>query len=102
MELLKKYRTASSSLPVQMSKYKHSDKPIGLGRRKTALAEVKIYKGLGKFVINSRTLFQYFPHFEDRQQVLFPLHITKTLGQVDVDCSVSGGGMTGNYIFLHL
>ena len=45
--------------------------------------------------VNGRSLVDYFPRPEDRQQVLSPLLVAAMLGGVDVTARVKGGGHTG-------
>ena len=66
-----------------------------VGRRKTSTAHVTLKPGGGEVRINGRSLLEYFPVVEDRQQVLFPLMATEKLDQFDVKAAVSGGGTTG-------
>lgn len=75
-----------------------SYKSLAVGRRKTSIAKVRVKNGDGKVVINSRSLLDYFPRLEDRQQVLFPLNVVGCLGKVDVSARVSGGGITGTQV----
>ncbi len=67
----------------------------GTGRRKTAVARVRLRAGTGKFEINRRPLEKYFSEDKDRQDVVAPLKATETLGKVDVFVNVAGGGYTG-------
>ncbi len=67
----------------------------GTGRRKTAIARVRIKPGEGKFEINKRPLDKFFTEDKDRQDAVAPLKSTGTLGKVDVFVNVSGGGITG-------
>ena len=78
-----------------------SYKPLAVGRRKTSVAKVRVKNGDGEVVINSKSLLEYFPRLEDRQQVLFPLNVVGSLGKVDVSARVSGGGITGTRIFCY-
>ena len=66
-----------------------------VGRRKTSTAQVTLKPGGGEVRINGRSLLEYFPVVEDRQQVLFPLMVTEQLDQFDVKAAVRGGGTTG-------
>jgi small subunit ribosomal protein S9 len=68
---------------------------IGTGRRKTAVARVRVREGNGQFVVNDRPMEEYFPFIRDRRAVLAPLDATGMTGQVDVWVRVSGGGPTG-------
>lgn len=68
---------------------------IGTGRRKTAVARVRIKDGSGQIKINDRELEDYFPFIRDRKTVLAPLVATEMEGKVDVWVRVNGGGPTG-------
>lgn len=68
---------------------------MGTGRRKTAVARVRISDGDGKLTINGRELEEYFSTERDRQDILSPLKATESLGNVDVWVRVDGGGTTG-------
>ncbi len=67
----------------------------GTGRRKTAVARVRIKAGSGKFEVNERPMEKYFTEDRDRQDVVGPLKATETLGKVDVFVNVKGGGPSG-------
>lgn len=67
----------------------------GTGRRKTAVAQVRIRAGDGKFEINKRPLETYFNEERDRLDSVAPLKATETFGKVDVFINVKGGGVTG-------
>ena len=66
-----------------------------LGRRKTSTAVAQLCRGTGAVTINKRPFLEYFDRAEDRQQVLYPLLITKSLEEYDINVSVHGGGPTG-------
>lgn len=67
----------------------------GTGRRKTAIARVRIKPGKGKFTVNQREIDQYFTEDRDRANVLAPLKATKTEGNLDIHVNVKGGGFMG-------
>ncbi len=67
----------------------------GTGRRKTAVARVRLRAGSGKFEVNSRPMEKFFTEEKDRQDVVAPLKATETFGKVDVFVNVKGGGFTG-------
>ena len=67
----------------------------GTGRRKTAVARVRIKAGSGKITVNDRALDNYFNEIRDRTDIASPLKLTKTDGSVDVWARVDGGGITG-------
>lgn len=67
----------------------------GTGRRKTAVARVRIRPGDGKFIINKREVDEFFKLDKDRQAVRTPLEVTETSKLMDVAVNVGGGGVTG-------
>lgn len=67
----------------------------GTGRRKTAVAQVRLCDGAGKVEINGRPLDKYFTEVKDRNSVLAPLVVTENVGKLDVYVTVKGGGFTG-------
>ncbi len=62
------------------------------GRRKTAIARVRIAPGTGNITINDRTLETYFPRDTARMLVMQPLEVTETAGQYEIIVNVKGGG----------
>jgi len=68
---------------------------LGTGRRKTAVARVRLRPGSGKIVINDREFLDYFPIEGQQIDVLLPLKATESLNRFDVDAQVEGGGPTG-------
>jgi len=67
----------------------------GLGRRKTAVARVRITPGAGAFVVNGRPMQEFFPVLEQQMRALAPLKAAEMLSQYDVFCRVDGGGVLG-------
>jgi len=68
---------------------------LGTGRRKTAVARVRLATGSGKIVINGRTFENYFPAESHRVVAAQPLTITGMADKYDAQISVSGGGPNG-------
>ncbi len=68
---------------------------IHVGRRKEAVARVRIRPGEGKILINGRDYESYFPWETSRALVRQPLQLTELLGKVDVLVNVKGGGLSG-------
>ena len=62
------------------------------GRRKTAVASVRLLPGSGTVTVNDRSLEDYFPRDTARMRILEPFEITETRGQYDAIISVNGGG----------
>lgn len=67
----------------------------GVGRRKSAVARVRLASGSGKIEINGRTLNDYFTAEKDRKAIFGPLEVTNTGGRMDVFVNAAGGGPTG-------
>ena len=68
---------------------------IATGRRKTAVAQVRLMPGTGKIQINKRAIEEYFPVEVWRQNAISPLAVTKYAGKYDVSVIVRGGGLSG-------
>lgn len=67
----------------------------GTGRRKAAVARVRVRPGDGKFLVNNREYDNFFPAERDRDDITNVLRTTNTRGSVDVHVNVRGGGCTG-------
>lgn len=65
----------------------------GTGRRKTAVAQVKLMKGKGAIIINGKPLEELFTIERLRATVLEPLKVTNTLDKLNVVAKVTGGGI---------
>ncbi len=67
----------------------------GLGRRKEAIARVRLVPGTGQWTINGRTIEDYFPNKVHQQLVNSPLKLVDVEGRFDVVARISGGGTSG-------
>ncbi|NLW01599.1 MAG: 30S ribosomal protein S9, partial [Clostridiales bacterium] len=67
----------------------------GTGRRKKAIARVRLIPGDGKIIINGREMDDYFGLETLKVTVRQPLELTETLGKFDVVANVVGGGYNG-------
>ncbi len=67
----------------------------GTGRRKSAVARVRIRPGNGTFLINKRKIDDYFSELRDKGDIVAPLVATELLGKMDVHVNIKGGGYTG-------
>ncbi|MBW1597861.1 30S ribosomal protein S9 [Streptomyces sp. JJ38] len=67
----------------------------GTGRRKNAIARVRIVPGTGKWKINGRTLEGYFPNKVHQQEVNEPFKVLELDSRYDVVARISGGGISG-------
>jgi small subunit ribosomal protein S9 len=67
----------------------------GVGRRKSAVARVRLAPGTGVIQVNGRTLNDYFTAERDRKAIFGPLEVTSTGGKMDVLVNTTGGGPSG-------
>ncbi len=67
----------------------------GTGRRKTAVARVRLIPGEGSMVINGRTPEEHFGGVLAESQLFLPFRVTGTEGRYNVSIKVEGGGVTG-------
>ena len=67
----------------------------GTGRRKQAVARVRIVPGSGAWTINGRTLEEYFPNKVHQQHVSDPFTVAGVAGSYDVIARIDGGGISG-------
>jgi small subunit ribosomal protein S9 len=67
----------------------------GLGRRKAAVARVRIKPGSGIFKVNKRDLTEYFTELRDHKDIMKVLEHTNTKGSLDIYVNINGGGYTG-------
>jgi len=65
------------------------------GRRKRAVARVRLRPGAGQITVNKRPLENYFPSETHRMVVTEPLRLTTTEEAYDVDATIDGGGISG-------
>ena len=67
----------------------------GTGRRKTAIARVRLLPGNGAIIINGTPYEERFPALEHQRVILRPLQATETTSKYNVVAKVEGGGVTG-------
>jgi small subunit ribosomal protein S9 len=67
----------------------------GTGRRKTAVAQVKLMAGNGTIIVNGMPYEERFPDFEHQRTILQPLIATENTNKYNVVVKVTGGGITG-------
>ncbi|MEU0985638.1 30S ribosomal protein S9 [Streptomyces sp. NPDC005953] len=95
--------TFESEVPVEgeftseslASRFGDPQPAAGLGRRKNAIARVRIVPGTGKWKINGRTLEDYFPNKVHQQEVNEPFKVLELDDRYDVVARISGGGVSG-------
>jgi len=67
----------------------------GTGRRKTAVAQVKISAGNGAVIINNKPFEEWLPNNEERMAILKPMMVTENIGKFNITVKVTGGGSFG-------
>jgi small subunit ribosomal protein S9 len=98
--------TTESEVPVEgeytsesmASRFGEPQPAAGLGRRKNAIARVRIVPGTGKWKINGRTLEDYFPNKVHQQEVNEPFKVLELEGRYDVIARIAGGGVSGQAV----
>jgi small subunit ribosomal protein S9 len=68
---------------------------VTVGRRKTAVARIRLTPGTGKIVVNGRAFEDYFKTQALQNTVLSPFEVVKQVNQFDVKVNADGGGMHG-------
>ncbi len=68
---------------------------IATGRRKTAVARIRMTRGSGKIEVNGKPFEEYFPTPSLQNTILQPFEIVKTPGAFDLSVNARGGGPTG-------
>ena len=73
------------------------EKPLvqSTGRRKAAVARVRLRPGSGAVTVNKRPIDEYFPSATHRMIITEPLRLVEKTDVYDVDCSLDGGGISG-------
>jgi small subunit ribosomal protein S9 len=67
----------------------------GTGRRKTAIAQVRLLPGNGAIIINGMPYEERFPNLEHRETIMKPLLVTDSIGKYNAIVKVAGGGISG-------
>ncbi len=73
----------------------NSEEIIATGRRKCAVARVRIKPGSGKIVVNGKTFTEYFVAEAQRGFITQPLTVSNSMNKFDISASIDGGGMMG-------
>ncbi len=89
------YTTETAALPDVPPRAVNIAPAGATGRRKEAVARVRITPGSGQWTVNGRTLENYFPNKLHQQLVNEPFVLTSLVGQYDVTARIHGGGPTG-------
>ncbi len=67
----------------------------GTGRRKCAVARVRLYPGSGEHIVNNKPLEELFNRIKHRHAIQHPLVVTESTGKYRLEIRVAGGGLSG-------
>lgn len=67
----------------------------GTGKRKSAIAQVRLFSGNGAIIVNGMPYEERFPRLAHRQAITKPLLVTENLDKCNVVVKISGGGISG-------
>lgn len=95
LEGLAALKPAAPEAPKHVQKLDKQGRAYATGKRKNAVARVWLKPGSGKVVINEKTIETYFARPVLRMLIQQPFAISNRAGQYDVNCTVSGGGLSG-------
>jgi small subunit ribosomal protein S9 len=95
LEELSALKPAAPEAPKYVQKLDQQGRAYATGKRKNAVARVWIKPGGGKILVNTKAVETFFARPVLRMLISQPLVAADRLGQYDVVCSVSGGGLSG-------
>ncbi len=95
LEGLSTLKPAAPEAPKYVQKLDKQGRAYATGKRKNAVARVWLKPGSGKIIVNTRTLETYFARPVLRMLIQQPFAASNRQGQYDVNCQVSGGGLSG-------
>jgi len=90
------YTTESAAAPAEAPVRAPLSVPgAAVGRRKEAIARVRLVPGAGAFTVNGRAFEEYFPNKLHQQLINAPFTVLELLGSYDVTAKITGGGPSG-------
>jgi len=95
LEGLSALKGVQPEAPVHVQKLDKQGRAYATGKRKDAVARVWLTRGSGKIIVNERTVEVYFARPVLRMIIQQPFIASNRGGQYDVNCTVSGGGLSG-------
>lgn len=87
--------TGTTAAPERTQQLDKKGRAYGTGRRKDAVARVWVSRGNGKITVNGRDIAVYFARGTQRLIINQAFEVSSRVGQFDVTCVVSGGGLSG-------
>lgn len=102
MEEKKSKTKTAKSVPAKAESKQSSDFIIAIGRRKQAVANVRVAPGKGNIMVNGKEYKTYFPLPLLQKNIELPLVVCNMVGTLDVQARVNGGGYRGQAEALRL
>jgi small subunit ribosomal protein S9 len=87
--------TSAPEAPKYVQKLDKQGRAYATGKRKDAVARVWLKPGSGRILVNERPLEVYFARPVLRMLIQQPMVVANRNGQYDVNCTVAGGGLSG-------
>ena len=88
-------RPAQAAAPAREKQVDKFGRAYGTGKRKNAIARVWLKPGPGKIIVNGKEAAAYFARVTHQIMLAEPFKLAARDGQYDVQCTVSGGGLSG-------
>ena len=85
----------SNEKATEKSIHNFKDSKYATGRRKKSVARIRLKRGTGNIYVNGKKMNDYFKRPTHQMVVMSPLSLTKRDTEIDVRCTVKGGGLTG-------
>ena len=82
--------TQEAAKPAQTGTYHY-----GTGRRKEAIARVRLYSGSGTIEVNGKPYLDIFTRVTHQNKIKLPLEVTDVVGTFNIQAKISGGGVGG-------
>ena len=91
----KRGRRTKEEAKQEEEKERQSQYIWGTGKRKCAIAQVRLFPGEGKIIINGKSYEEAFPRLKHRRMIELPFLVTNTVGKFHTTIKVGGGGVSG-------
>ena len=86
---------SQNAAPLHERKVDKDGRAYATGKRKNAIARVWVKPGKGKITVNGRDQTVYFARPVLRMMIMQPFQVTNRMGEFDVECTVTGSGLSG-------
>jgi len=80
---------------IEKANINFDDIKYATGRRKTSIARVWLKKGSGEIIVNGKKILDYFKKANLQTAIYRPLSLAQIENEIDINCLVRGGGLSG-------